>query len=98
MGSTCGVLLRIRRSVLMTRVRIVRLVRLRLCRRGEVGGVRHHAGHDGRLQPRGTEQREHHPGKGVLTPSDPTQAGMHAMYRMTTGTEPYLHVTIDRKE
>lgn len=98
MGRTCGVLLRIRRAVLMTGVPIVRLARMRFARWGEVGGVRHHAGHDGRLQPRGTEQREHHPGKGVLTPSDPTQAGIHAMYLLTTGAKPYPHVTTDRKQ
>jgi hypothetical protein len=81
----------------MTGMRIVLVVRLRLGRRAEVGGVRHHAGHDGRLQPRGAEQREHHPGEGVLTPSDPTQAEIHAMYLMTTGAKPYPHVTMDRK-
>lgn len=98
MGRACGGLLRARRSVPVTGVRIVRLVRLRLARRGEVGGVRHHAGHDGCLQPRGTEQREHHPGEGVLTPSDPTQAGIHALYLLTTGAKPYPHVTMDRKQ
>jgi hypothetical protein len=33
----------------------------------------------------------------VLTPSDPTQAEIHAVYLMTTGAKPYPHVTMDRK-
>jgi hypothetical protein len=42
--------------------------------------VGHHAGHDGGLQPGRTEQREHSPGKGALSSSEPCKTEVHAVH------------------
>jgi hypothetical protein len=47
--------------------------------------VGHHAGHDGGLQPRRTEQREHCPGEGALSSSEPGKTEVHVEHLWRAG-------------
>jgi hypothetical protein len=47
--------------------------------------VGHHTGHDGGLQPRGAEQREHRPREGVLSSSEPCKTEVHAVHLWRAG-------------
>ena len=85
MRCAAAILLRQHDGVVMSVVTIVPLVdgRLVLLRRSFAVG--HHARHDGGLQPCGTEQREHCPGKGALSSSEPCKTEVHAVHLWRAG-------------
>jgi hypothetical protein len=71
--------------VIVVAVRIVPLVQGCLIGRDRSATVGHHAGHDRGLQPRRTEQRQHRPGKGALSSSEPCKAEVHAVHLWRAG-------------
>ena len=85
MRRVAATLLRQHGGVVVAAVRIVPLVDGHLVGLGRGFAVSHHAGHDGGLQPRGTEQREHRPGKGALSSSEPCKAEIHALHLWRSG-------------
>jgi len=85
MRCAAAVLLRQHGGVVVSAVRIVPLLDGRLLRLGRGFAVGHHAGRDGGLQPRGAEQREHRPGKGALSSSEPCKTEVHAVHLWQAG-------------
>jgi len=91
-------LLRQHGAVVVATVRAVPLVDGHLARLGRGFAVGHHAGRDGGLQPRGTEQREHRPGKGALSSSEPCEAEVHAVHLWRAGVGNLPLETLARKQ
>lgn len=85
MRCSAAILLRLHGGVVVSAVPIVPLVGGRFVELWRCLAVGHHARHDGGLQPRGTEQREHCPGKGALSSSEPCKAEVHAVHLWRAG-------------
>lgn len=85
MRCAAAILLRQHGSVVVSVVPVVPLVGRCLVLLRCTLAVGHHARHDGGLQPRGTEQREHCPGKGALSSSEPCKTEVHAVHLWRAG-------------
>lgn len=98
MGRAAVMVWRSHGPMVMTGMGVMLVVRRRPDLRGQVSRMRHHAGHDRRLQPRGAEQGQHVPREDALSSSYPTQAEVHATHLLPTGGEPYPLETTGRKQ